>query len=388
MRRLALVLLATVAGVVPAAAHHRVTPPIVRFSSAGDQRPPRVASFASSLALVIDGQITRFEWNTHARTYIAKPVTSSGNNANASLAKNGYLTWDTDTDFDGGDDPARQIFFQKARGLPFVQLLTDLSGTGVNGAVDGKGKKVAFESSGGLTNIATLGTQHVYVRNAAGLLTQVSVGTGVSRNATLAKNNSLVVFESTSDPDTGDETTIEQIWIADTQMHTAAPITAGAGPSRNAAIESAGRVLVFESTADLATGGTTDTHIPQIFLYDTVTKTFAQITNDPGGCTEPSVIKIRLLDWRIAYACHGIGGFYELRADKRYEVPTPGGHTNRVVAELSVNFLLVSTTADLLNPPAVTAGHNLFLWNLFKIPGTPVAGVATWFPTRGIPPHS
>ena len=385
MRRMALVLLATVVCVAPAAAHHRVTPPIVGFSSAGDQHLPRVAAFGNSVALSVDGQVSRYEWSTHARTYLPKPVTTIGDNQNATIAKNGFLVWDSDANLANSGDPPRQLFAQKP-GFQLTQVLHDASGTAVNGALDGKDKKLAFESSGGLTNVATLGVQHVYVRDALGALTQVSTGTGTSRNATLAKNSALVVFESTSDPDTGNDTGIEQIWIANLQTHAAAPITDGAGPSRNAAIESAGRVLVFESTADLANGGA-DTNVPQVFLYDTVTKTFAQITDDPGGCTEPTVIKIRLLDWRIAYACHGIGGFYDLRADQRYELPAPGGDTSRVVAELSVNFLLLSTTADLLHG-GTTAGHQLYLWNLFKIPGTPVPGVATWFPFRGIPPHS
>jgi hypothetical protein len=74
-----------------------------------------------------------------------------------------------------------------------------------------------------------------------------------------------------------------------------------------------------------------------------------------------------------------------LRGDQRYRVPADNGSTQRVVTELGIHFLVMSTTADLTgNGP--TPGNQVYLVNLFKRPAVPVAGVASWFPMRGIPP--
>ena len=126
------------------------------------------------------------------------------------------------------------------------------------------------------------------------------------------------------------------------------------------------RIVAFESTADLA-GTQVDTGVSQIFMYDTKSKTYARITNEPAGCTLPS-------------------SFTMLRADQRYVVPASDGVTQRVITELGIHFLVVSTTADLLAGSGTTPGNQVYLVNLFKRPAVPVAGDIKWFPSQGLPP--
>ena len=90
-------------------------------------------------------------------------------------------------------------------------------------------------------------------------------------------------------------------------------------------------------------------------------------------------------DWRITFVCGGEPYFYMLRADQRYHVPT-GGVTQRVLGEMGIHFLILSTTGNLLNG-GTTPGKQVYMVNLFKRPADLVAGgPAHWFPTRGIPP--
>src|SRR5262249_48435049 len=162
-----------------------------------------------------------------------------------------------------------------------------------------------------------------------------------------------------------------------------APITNGLGPSTNAAISNDGRLVAFDSTADLA-GTLANTGVSQIFIYDTKTRTYARITNDAGGCTLPSVYQVHR-DWRVTCVGSGTPYYYMLRDDQRFRVQADGGVTQRIVAELGIHFLLLSTTADLVAGSGATPGSQVYLVNLFKRPAVEVAGTATWFPTRGIP---
>ena len=123
------------------------------------------------------------------------------------------------------------------------------------------------------------------------------------------------------------------------------PVTTGAASSRNPALSDDGGLLVFESTADLAGTGA-DTGISRIFAYDPKSQTFARITDDAGGCTAPGVSQVRR-DWRIAFVCGGSPYFYMLRADQRYLVQTGGGMTERVLGEMGIHFLILSTTGNL-----------------------------------------
>ena len=108
--------------------------------------------------------------------------------------------------------------------------------------------------------------------------------------------------------------------------------------------------MAFESTADLA-GTKADTGVPQLFIYDTKSETYARLTDDhPGGCTLPSTFKVQR-DWRIAYVCAGLPYFTMLRADQRYGLPADDGVTQRVITELGIHFLVLAPRPT-SSPPA------------------------------------
>jgi len=90
-------------------------------------------------------------------------------------------------------------------------------------------------------------------------------------------------------------------------------------------------------------------------------------------------------DWRITFVCSGEPYYYMLRADQRFHVQTGGGVTQRILGEMGIHFLILSTTGNLLGG-GTTPGKQVYMVNLFKRPADLVPGVAYWFPTRGIPP--
>ena len=176
-----------------------------------------------------------------------------------------------------------------------------------------------------------------------------------------------VVFDSTSDL-SGRDTGISQIWFL-SAIGFPQILTYGQGPSRRPAISSDGRVIAFESTADL-TGNLQDTGVSQIFLYDADKGSLIRVTDDPAGCSGASVGAVPR-DISVGYACHGQGFFYHYLAGRHFQLPIDGGDTPQAVVELGGWFMVVSTTANMLGGDP-TQGHQLYLLNLFKLAATPL----------------
>lgn len=366
----------------PAVAHHKQTPPIVQFSTTGDSPLRRVAAFGSVLTFRTPDlgtpQIVRFD----VGTLTSHQVTIAGDNQNPSTSRTGLVVvWDSDEDFTSSGDPGRQIF-QMSKGK-ISQVVHDPSGTSTNPAVSAGGTRVAFESTGDLASTGNAGHRQVFLVDQRGILKQLSTGEGTSRNPGIGRGGRTVVFDSTSDPDDGHDTGIPQIWVSIPDAGSLQRVTDGAAPSRNAAISLEGRLVAFESDADLAGDGS-DMGVTQIYVYDVITSTFAQITNDAAGCASPSTNKYGA-EWRVAFSCGGKGYYYEIRKDQLYQVPITDGDTAQVAQEGGHHFVTVSTTADLIAGTGTTAGHELYLINLFKRPGLPLSPKAEWFPFRGIP---
>ncbi len=385
----ALLALAAVALASPAAAHHRQTDPVVALTLSGNTLLPRLAAPGSkTLTLAVEfgaGHriVSISPWRDRRNPAVQTIIAESGDHANPAVSVTGRAFT-----FDSGSDPL-------ATGLPGRQVIgaqqksdfavsNDPSGTSINPSIDNTGNVIAFESTADLGGTGNPGVRQVFLRDRDGSVRQLSSGLGPSRHVVLSPKRRLVIFESSSDPLTGVDTGVAQIWLGDVAGGTPLPITAGFGPSVNPAISNDGRIVAFESTADLA-GTQADTGVSQVFMYDTKSKTYARITNEPAGCTLPSAFKVQL-DWRVAFVCSGLPYFTMLRADQRYVVPAADGTTQRVIAELGIHFLVLSTTADLIAGSGTTPGSQVYLVNLFKRPAVPVPGEIKWFPSQGLPP--
>lgn len=363
-----------------AGAFHRETQPVTAITSSGDTDLPRLPSQGRrSLALVQGPEIVAFlPFSTGAQSTVV-----AGSGADPAVAFNGRTIA-----FEANDDPLE-------RGLPGWQIVlaqdgkllagvVDPSGTSTNPSLDKRGTTLVFESAGDLTNEGGPGVvTRVYVRDKGGALTLASTGNGSSGNAMLSAKGGLVTFESTSDPATGVDTGVTQIWAGRLGSLPAQRLTAGAGASTGPIVSDDGRLIAFASRADLAGDGA-DTGIAQIFVYDDVSQTFARLTDEPVDCGRPAVAKIRR-DWRITFVCGGQAYYHMLRENQRYHVPTPDGSAQSIIPEMGAHFVTVSTTADLLAGSGTTAGHQIYILNLFKAPVPTVAGGATWFPSQGIP---
>jgi Tol biopolymer transport system component len=362
-------------------AHHRQTPPIVTITTSGDGALPRLPPPSKKAAAVtVDTSIALV--GLFKNPTIPTFEFSDGTNANPSISKNGRnVVWATNADPLGSGAPGTQIVSQN--GIGMSQVAVDPTGTSTNPAVDMVGLYTAFESTGQLAGPGSGGTKQVFLAGPGGTITQLSRGQGTSGNPSVGRRGRLAVFQSTSHPTSGVDTGIDQIWLADFLQGTTEPITSGLGASTSPCLSNDGRVVSFESRADLAGDGH-DTGTPQVFTYDTRTETFARITNEPGGCVRPSIGRIKR-DWRIAYLCGGRPYFSMLRANQRFEVQTGGGDTTRIVPQDEVHFVLVATTANLAGS-GTTPQHRVYMVNLFARPPATAPSAILWFPFQGLSP--
>jgi hypothetical protein len=389
-RRLVLLGLLWAGALTPALAHHRQMPEILRYTSSGDTDLPRLPALGRTTIVLSIASGTGTQIVTvqpYKDPSLLKPIGPVGDNKNPSISfSGGVVAWDTDADPLSTGLPGRQIALAKRGTL--IAGPADPSGTSENPSLDVAGSRVAFESRGDLGGTNNPGMKQVFLRSPGGVVSQVSFGIGESTKPALSPKKKLITFQSTSHPQTGLDTGVSQIWlggIVATQLP--APITAGQADSTNPSIADDGAVVAFESRANLA-NDQTDMGVPQIFIYHIKSKTYAQISREPNGCTLPAVARFKR-DWRVAYICDGVGYVYFLRADKRYVLDTlPGSHTSRLVPEPGTHFFVVATTGDLLNGTGTTPGHQVYQVNSYKRPLTPVdlGYVARWFPFRGVPP--
>jgi len=385
-RRLAAVLTAALTA-TPALAHHRQTPPIVPLTTGDDSGLPRLPAPGRTtvvLAVPQGADTPVVTVKPYKTPLLATPIAGTGDNQNPAISFTGtVVAWDTDADPTGTGLPGRQIVLSKSGGLTAGP--SDPTGTSTNPTLDVSGQRLAFDSTGDLANTGNLGARQVFLRQPTGGVSQASSGLGTSGNAALAARRGWLAFESTSDPGTGDDTGIAQIWLGTVDGVVAAPITDGLAPSTRPSFSDDGAILAFQSRADLA-GGKSDMGVPQVFIYDTKSKTSAQLTFDPAGCTNPGVSKVRR-DWRVGFVCNGQALFYMIREDVLYQVATPDGETTAIYPELGKHFIVLATDSDLMAGSGTTTGHRVYMVNLYKRPATAVpATSAVWFPFRGIKP--
>jgi len=370
-------------------AHHRQTPPLVQITTDGDNTLPRVPCKGGTLAFAAGAPGAKQLYAVKIRTpSVVTPLTSTGDNDHPAISQSGQVVaWDVAATGGG-----RQVAMSARGPVPIV--LGESAATTANPAVDLAGRRVVFESDGNADGATVPGVARIFLRDNKGVVRRLSPGDGPSHNPTMGRDEQVIAFDSTSDIVTGADTGIPQVWLANARLGTLRRLTAGAGASQFPLVGNDSRAIVFQSTAALAGDGA-DTGVPQVFLYDVRTGNYAQVTNDPAGCTLPAVQLTLAVDstaheWRVTYTCAGVAYLYEMRSDRRWRLPVADGDVTRVVPEMDNHFLVLTTTADLLAGSGLLTGHQIFIWNVFKKPVEPVSGpAATWFPVRGMPtaPH-
>jgi Tol biopolymer transport system component len=194
-----------------------------------------------------------------------------------------------------------------AGGTQFLTQLTHTTG-GLSGApsVSGDGSRIAFVSDRDLTpgspgNIDGNAELFLY-DTTTGAFTQLTNTTGGATSAPVINAaGTRIAFVSDRDLTGGNADGNAEVFLYDLTTSTFTQITSTTGAvNAHPTINAAGTRIAFVSDADLTPGspGNPDAN-DEIFLYDTTTSTFTQLTDTTGGVNEHPAIDAA--GFRIAF---------------------------------------------------------------------------------------
>jgi Tol biopolymer transport system component len=241
---------------------------------------------------------------------------------------------------------------------PYIVQATAGPGNPDNPSATRQGGVVAFEADGAYDGGTGpgVGRRQIFVRNfdTTELIRVTDAPDGDSIRPSLDENARNVVFESTAALRPG-PSGVSQIYVYSLRLRTLTRVTAGAGPSTAPMPTKLGRIVAFESTADLLGDGH-DTGISQIFWSDTVTGALHQLTAGNGPSRRPYITK-RMRSALKKLSGGGAGILFESSAT---DLPgTAGGPGTQIyvggtkAGDLPPIIQLTPTTVPGCTPPSV-----------------------------------
>lgn len=151
-------------------------------------------------------------------------------------------------------------------------------------SISGDGAFVAFESSVDFNNNNPDNIKQIYIFDSLTHdLEQITFDQEkLSIFPSINGDGTRVAFETTSNINGGNPNMVRQIYIFDTTTDSFIQVTDdSAEPSQDPFINAPGNRVAFESEADI--NGVNIGGNKEIFVFDTATQTFFQITNEPSG---------------------------------------------------------------------------------------------------------
>jgi uncharacterized repeat protein (TIGR01451 family) len=237
-------------------------------------------------------------YTTKATSSTIAPITSTTArfNDNPSISGDGTrIAFDSTADLTGGNpDGSREIFvYDTATGFTQVTNSTGFLSLSVNASISGNGTCVAFVSFADLTGGNADHGEEIFLFNAVtSNITQITTGNSdseASRSPSISADGTRIAFHSFADLTGANADHSGEIFLFDTAAAGLTQITNSTdGHCYDAAISGDGKRIAFQSDANL-TGGNADRN-QEIFLYDTVTSNFTQITDSAASSNDsPSI---------------------------------------------------------------------------------------------------
>jgi Tol biopolymer transport system component len=241
-----------------------------------------------------NAEIFLFDVTTSRLTQITNTV--GGSNTTPSINADGTrIAFTSDRDLTPGSpgnaDGNPEIFLVDTSTGLFTQVTNSILGNSGNPSIDAAGTRIAFESNRDLVppGNSDLSEEVFLFDSRTGLITQITHTTfGVNAAPSISAGGTRIAFQSVGDLTPGNPGNPDanlEIFLFDVTTGHFTQVTNTSNFTSNiaASINADGTRIAFRSTADLAPGspGNAD-HNPEIFLFDTATRLFTQITNSTG----------------------------------------------------------------------------------------------------------
>jgi Tol biopolymer transport system component len=213
----------------------------------------------------------------------------------------------------GNADGSQEIFlFDTTTGV--LRQITNGTERSTRPSINAAGTRIAFESMSNLTPASpgnADGNSEIFLFDTTtGVTTQITNTTGgLNVSASISADGTRIAFNSNRDVTPGQPGNTDnklQIFLFDTTTGVFTQITSAPVISFEPSINAAGTRIVFGSGADLAPGhpGNAD-HNAEIFLFDIRSGAFTQITNTTGDFPFVDTVSINADGTRIAFDFQG-----------------------------------------------------------------------------------
>ncbi len=259
---------------------------IVAFDSRADVTPGAPGSKEENIEL--------FLYDTVAGSVTQVTDTQAADSRRASLSGDGRLVaFESNADLapgkPGNPDGSFEIFLFDAEKAAFTQLTDARSGACIRAAISLDGARVAFASNADLvTGGNREGNYEIFLFDAGkSAVIQITDATARhSRRPAVNADGSLVAFDADADlvAGPGSHGANSEIFLYRSGGGLTRITEAATGDSEFASISADGRLIAFQSSADLAPGspGNPDGNL-EIFVYHTVTAALTQVTDTRAG---------------------------------------------------------------------------------------------------------
>ncbi|GJM15699.1 MAG: hypothetical protein DHS20C13_10260 [Thermodesulfobacteriota bacterium] len=211
---------------------------------------------------------------------------TSGDSRETSINADGTrIAFRSNADINGGNPEGNQeiYLFDTTTGI-FTQITDEASGNSRFPSINADGTRIAFESNADINGGNPEGNIEIYLFDTTtGIFTQITDEmAGVSRFPSINADGARIAFQSTANLNSGNPEGNQEIYLFNTTTGIISQITDEmAGASREPSINADGTRIAFPSTANLNSGNPEGNG--EIYLFDTTTGIFTQITDETAG---------------------------------------------------------------------------------------------------------
>jgi uncharacterized repeat protein (TIGR01451 family) len=233
-------------------------------------------------------------------------------NFHSSISADGArIAFMSDRDLTGGNSETNiEIFLYDTTASSLTQITNTTASYSRDPSISADGKRIAFNSNGDFTGNNGDGNSEIFVYDTTtSVFTQITNTTGgINVEPSINGDGTRIAFVSYSNPTGGNPDGNPEIFLYDAATNSLKEVTLTPilGIHREPSISGDGTRIAFVSNFDL-TGHNSDGN-SEIFLFDTVTNNFTQVTDTFGGSQTNNRPSISYDGKRIAFDSSGFEG--------------------------------------------------------------------------------
>lgn len=259
----------------------------------------RFLTYSLTILLLLTTVLFYSTADSNAQEFVCPPRgidqitnTFSGVNEDPSLNMDGrYVAFESSANFTGENpDGSDEIFLFDTTTRDISQITSDPNFGSFDPKINGDGSRITFETDADLIGQNPNNIRQIYLFDeSSNTITQITTDPGEDSNdPSIDKAGTRIAFETDADINGGNPDNNDDIYVFDTNSTTFIQITGDPNDdSINPSISGDGSKVAFQSSANI--NGGNPNNVNQIYIADVGSGVIMQITDDPiQASTEPS----------------------------------------------------------------------------------------------------